>query len=405
MKQVFTDPPHCVYPTPDNADGNLVVSKGDYIVKCENIRYMVVELLGVGTFGQVFRCVSNEGEEVAIKVVKSYNRFYLYEVNEVKILKKLRDEGLNAYFVKLYDDFVYKHHLCIVVELLGKNMFEFSKILRFNGLDFYSVRNILQQVLRGLCELQNLGITHCDLKPENILVSDIYSEKVKIIDFGSSSMRPMSTIYYVQSRFYRAPEVILGIPYSNAVDMWSFGCIAYELLMGHPLFPGSSNADQIYRIHEFFPNGLPVFMLGHKRGKHTAEYFKEENIFFSRDNPNKFTIQMMVERIYAKYSSFREVDLFIDLILQALDPSYLERRAPHTLLKHAFFSFKRPTTPFSQVRADLMMKEKHLSEQFIGNRKLSMFNYGYSEDDSDLPQTRKGSVYDPTYENRNNRAL
>ena len=401
MKKVFTSPPQCIGPSPDNAEGNLVVAKGDYIVKSESTRYMAIELLGVGTFGQVFRCVSNEGDEVAVKVVKSFNKFYQYEMNGLRMLKRIKDAGLNEHFVEIYDAFIFKHHLCIIIELLGKNMFEISKILKFQGMEFYSVRSILRQLVEGLSQLQGLGIAHCDLKPENILVTDYYSGKIKIVDFGSSSSLPMPAVYYVQSRFYRAPEVILGIPYSTVIDVWSLGCIAYELLMGHPLFPGGSNTDQIHRIHEFFPGGIPQFMLEH--GQHTSEYFSVQNGFFARENPDKTTMQAVIEKIHAKYGESRECMLFIDFMLKALDPSYLERWCPRSLLKHEFFSFQEPLYDVDQSREDVQTKEATMGDDAGPRRKLSMFDYGYFESE-DYPRGRKGSVYDPCHENRNNRA-
>jgi len=165
MKRVLTVPSECVYPTQDNSEGNLVLSKGDFIVKSDETKYMVIELLGVGTFGQVFRCVSNEGDEVAIKVVKSINRYFQYEMNEVRILKRLKEHGLTDYFVELIDAFIYKQHLCIVLELLGKNMYDLTKIFRFSGINYGFLRSLLRQVLEGLYELHNMGIVHCDLKP------------------------------------------------------------------------------------------------------------------------------------------------------------------------------------------------------------------------------------------------
>lgn len=403
MRRFLTHPCECISGTCDNADGNLVVAKGDSIVKSESLRYMAIDLLGVGTFGQVFRCVSSEGDEVAIKVVKSQNKFYQYEMNEVRILKKFKDLGLTKYFVELYDAFIYKNHLCIVVQLLGRNMYDLSKILRFNGLELYSLRNALQQVLAGLCTLQSLGITHCDLKPENILVSDFFHEQVKIIDFGSASTRPLSTIYYIQSRFYRAPEVILGIPYSTTIDVWSLGCIAYELLMGKPLFPGKSNEDQIHLIHEFLPSGIPLFMLEHGTNSHL--YFKKGSGFLARDNPSKFTLQGMIGQIYGKYSPSHEIALFIDLVLQMLNPSYLERSAPHALLKHEFFSLERPSRCRSdeEIRGEVIINERHIHPRSSTQRKLSMFDYGGEGMEEFATPARKGSLYDPSHENRGNR--
>ncbi len=84
---------------------------------------------------------------------------------------------------------------------------------------------------------------HCDLKPENILLKQANKSGIKIIDFGSSCLWNQRIYTYIQSRFYRAPEIILGIPYTCAIDMWSFGCILAELYSGYPLFPGESETD------------------------------------------------------------------------------------------------------------------------------------------------------------------
>lgn len=401
MKQILTIPSTCGYNSHDNADGNLIASKGDKIVKSDSICYMIVELLGTGTFGQVFRCVSNEGDEVAIKVVKGINKYYQYEMNEVRILKKFKDAGYTRYFVELHDAFIYKNHLCIVLELLGKNMYDLIKILHFNGMEFYSAQNILRQALEGLSVLHSLGITHCDIKPENILVADFYSEKIKIIDFGSATTRPLSAIYYIQSRYYRAPEVILGIPYSMVIDVWSLGCIAYELLMGQPLFPGSDNADQIYLIHEFCPKGLPHFMLEH--GAHSQQYFLKENNFSGRDNPTPVTSYDIVDRIHSKFQGNPEADLFIDLLLRMLNPSYLERPSPRALLSHQFFSVERPAfnSPFQRERLTNSPSVKQIDQNTNTVRKTSMFDYRNNHADIILPP-RKGGMYNPSFENHDN---
>ena len=84
---------------------------------------------------------------------------------------------------------------------------------------------------------------HCDLKPENVMLRQPNRSIIKVIDFGSSCLTDERIYTYIQSRFYRAPEVILGLPYGTPIDMWSFGCILDELLTGYPLFPGERNND------------------------------------------------------------------------------------------------------------------------------------------------------------------
>jgi len=87
------------------------------------------------------------------------------------------------------------------------------------------------------------NIIHCDLKPENILLRKKNKSGIKIIDFGSSCFGDKRVYTYIQSRFYRSPEVIFGLEYSTAIDMWSFGCVLFELYTGDPLFPGESESE------------------------------------------------------------------------------------------------------------------------------------------------------------------
>ncbi len=100
------------------------------------------------------------------------------------------------------------------------------------------LKSIIFQIVQGLKYMKNHHIIHCDMKPENVIFTDDSYQKVKIIDFGSSCTDSKSGFSYVQSRYYRAPEVVLGLPYSHGVDMWSLGCIVYELITGKPIFPG-----------------------------------------------------------------------------------------------------------------------------------------------------------------------
>ena len=99
------------------------------------------------------------------------------------------------------------------------------------------------------------NIVHCDLKPENILLRKINKSGIKIIDFGSGCFEDQKIYTYIQSRFYRAPEIVLGIPYNAAIDMWSFGCILYELSVGYPLFPGEDEKEHMALMMEV--KGVP----------------------------------------------------------------------------------------------------------------------------------------------------
>ena len=116
--------------------------------------------------------------------------------------------------------------------------------------------------------MREFGIIHCDLKPENILLKEANKSGIKIIDFGSSTFIDERVYTYIQSRFYRAPEIMLGIPYTCAIDMWSFGCIMAELYIGYPIFPGESENDQLSRIIEMINIPTPsVYAISQRRAK------------------------------------------------------------------------------------------------------------------------------------------
>ena len=111
------------------------------------------------------------------------------------------------------------------------------------------------QVLEAMVVLRKDRVIHCDLKPENILLVNNTGLEVKVIDFGSACFEEKTVYSYIQSRFYRSPEVLMGHNYNGMVDMWSLGCVTAELFLGLPLFPGASDYDMLKRIEEFI--GLP----------------------------------------------------------------------------------------------------------------------------------------------------
>jgi serine/threonine protein kinase len=122
---------------------------------------------------------------------------------------------------------------------------------QFEGLQISWIKHYAVQILQGLITTHKANIIHCDLKPENLMfVADKKrpNSRLKIIDYGSSCYNNEKFYSYIQSRFYRAPEVILGMPYSNKIDIWSFGCILVELYLGLPIFPGNSMYDQLRKI-------------------------------------------------------------------------------------------------------------------------------------------------------------
>lgn len=141
--------------------------------------------------------------------------------------------------------FVHCNHLCIVFELLSCSLYDLIK--RSKSLSLPLIRKFAYQLLNSLyfLSIEGTDVIHSDLKPENILLRDSNRSGIKIIDFGSSCRSREQIFTYIQSRFYRAPEIILGMEYSHSIDMWSLGCILVELHTGDPLFPGENEIDQV----------------------------------------------------------------------------------------------------------------------------------------------------------------
>ena len=195
-------------------------------------RYEVLESLGRGSFGQALKCFDHKTNEyVCIKIIRNQEKFQYQASVEVKVLQHIKDMDPEdtTNLVKMRDYFVFRSHVCIVFELLSMNLYEFIKNTDFRGVSMGLIRRFAIQLLHSLKFIKEQEIIHCDLKPENILLKTPTKSGLKIIDFGSSCFLDEVVYTYIQSRFYRAPEIMLGIPYSYAIDMWSFGCIVAEL--------------------------------------------------------------------------------------------------------------------------------------------------------------------------------
>jgi dual specificity tyrosine-phosphorylation-regulated kinase 1 len=134
--------------------------------------------------------------------------------------------------------------------MLSLNLYELLKNTQFGGVSLNLIRKFAKQILKALSFLArpDVDVIHCDLKPENILLRHPKRSGVKVIDFGSSCRSNKRMYSYIQSRFYRSPEVMLGLPYSVAIDIWSLGCILSEMHTGEPLFSGSDQFDQMQKI-------------------------------------------------------------------------------------------------------------------------------------------------------------
>ncbi len=244
--------------------------------------YVALKIIGQGSFGSVILAREKDGEDfVAIKKVLQDRR---YKNRELEIMQKITlKPHPNVILLKQsfeskgssnntsgnttsqsnnrgnqnkrgtkqpQTDEVYLH---LVLEYIPETLYSLNKYYRKQRM--HVMPNSLTklyffQLLRALAHIHGMNICHRDIKPENVLVDPV-KNIVKLCDFGSSKVLIPNepNIAYICSRFYRAPELILGnANYNTAVDVWSAGCVLAEMLQGTPLFPGSSNVDQLVEI-------------------------------------------------------------------------------------------------------------------------------------------------------------
>jgi len=273
-------------PTVEHNDG-FDDERGDYLVLVQDhlaYRFEVQRALGRGSFGQVVGCLDHRTQrQVAVKIIRNRAKYAEQAMLEVQLLTQLaRAEAPDrSHVVRMVECIRFRNHVCIVFELLSVNLYDFLKLRYFQGIEMAQICLIGKQLLEALVALRDLDIIHCDLKPENVLIkhtpeansgrslADQPISEVTLIDFGSACIQSGGAMFtYVQSRFYRSPEVILGHAYTTAVDMWSLACILVELFTGHPIFAGENEREQLTCIMEVL--GVPPlpFLLKCKRRRH-----------------------------------------------------------------------------------------------------------------------------------------
>ncbi|KAH9890455.1 kinase-like protein [Cubamyces lactineus] len=323
-------------------------------------RYQVFSSLGKGMFANVVRArvlqgdASEVGKEVAIKIVRCQESMYKAGQKEVQILNKIRqaDPEDKKHIVRLERTFDHRGHLCLVFENLSMNLRDVVK--RFGkdvGLNIRAVRAYAHQLFLALSLLRKCNIMHADIKPDNILVNEAKT-LLKLCDLGSASDASENDITpYLVSRFYRAPEIIMGHPYDPAIDVWSVGCTLYELYTGKILFPGRTNNHMLLIMMEL-KGRFPSKMI--KRAKFGEQYFDELGAFLSVEQ-DRVTGMDVVRKVHLTQptrdlrqrllppSSVKLKDeeskllmSFVDLLDKclALDPS--KRITPKDALVHPF---------------------------------------------------------------------
>lgn len=269
----------------DDVEGYYRIIPGEIL----DGQYLVSNTLGKGMFAAVVRAIDQHtNTPVAIKIIRNNETMQKAGYKELGILNaiKEKDPQNKKHVVRLLRYFDHKEHLCLVFENLDCNLRDILKKFGRNvGINIQAIKSYSKQLLIGLALLRDCNIMHADLKPDNILANDKHNV-LKICDLGSASDVSENEITpYLVSRFYRAPELILGLPYNCAIDMWSIGCTLYELYTGKILFPGNSNNHMLRIIME------TMGKFNHKvlrKGQFTFQHF-DDNLDFLSNEVDKVT--------------------------------------------------------------------------------------------------------------------
>mmetsp|Transcript_5989 Transcript_5989/g.18034 ORF Transcript_5989/g.18034 Transcript_5989/m.18034 type:complete len:358 (-) Transcript_5989:366-1439(-) len=220
-----------------------------------------------------------KGDKVAVKQIDKAKVEDMNDITrEIEIMQNTKHPNVITLF-EIYDE---PKRMSLVMELVtGGELFD--RIVAKSQYTEKEAADCMKQLCTALAYLHGQNVVHRDLKPENILLRNLQSPAIKIIDFGSACYeQQMPTSSYIQSRFYRSPEVLLGCPYSTSIDMWSLGCILVEMHTGEPLFSGQDEADQVSKIYELL-GPPPAHMV--QSGTKGQKYFRaaRDGSFVLRD--------------------------------------------------------------------------------------------------------------------------
>jgi len=261
-------------------------------------KFKAISIIGKGTFGIVYRAKKDQSDDIlAIKRVFQDKR---YHNRELEILKELNHPNiikLKHYFYTKDENKETEVYLNCVTDYLPQTL---SRILSINyqsrkQLDPFIAKLYAYQMLLSIKYIHSIGITHRDIKPQNILV-DQKTNIIKLCDFGSAKklIQGQKSLAYICSRYYRAPELIFGATnYDSQIDVWSMGCVIVELVLGRPLFPGSSPSDQLVEIIKILgtPTKEDILSMNPQFQDHKFPSIKPtpwEKVFRNRKIPEHF---------------------------------------------------------------------------------------------------------------------
>lgn len=340
-------------------EGHFDGCAGDFLGPHE-----IISQCGVGTFGKVYACKDTKKDRiVALKVVRKIKRYTASAKIEADILRKVNkaDHDGKSLNVRMLDFFHHEGHACLVFERLEDSLYDFIKANSHQPFRLHVVQHILQQMLHAISFLHTMNLVHTDLKPENILFVDgsyivrssgsrepIHSD-VKVIDFGGATFETDHKSRIIQTRQYRAPEVVMGLGWGMPADVWSIGCIIMELCTGELLFATHDNLEHL-ALMRYCLGSMPKHMsLKCRKYFHASDgvirYPEKSTSRRSRDCVKEMpTLETLVDDIFHDWGqdsgtrASRDCqEAFLELLtgLLTCDPS--RRWTSSKALRHRFF--------------------------------------------------------------------
>uniref|UniRef100_A0A3P9KRH7 Protein kinase domain-containing protein n=1 Tax=Oryzias latipes TaxID=8090 RepID=A0A3P9KRH7_ORYLA len=296
--------------------------EGHYLVGNQGI-YKVQEFLGQGSFGKVAKCTKLGSPECyAIKIMKSS---WAGE-REFKMMKLIKDlDPDENHLIKMFEWFPFQNMTCIVYELLDVNLHD-SLMNEMQMVHLCWIRVIAQHLLKALKALKSIGVAHCDIKLDNIMFAELDSVNVKLIDFGLAvETKKLSTEIEIQVTPFRAPEVILGLPLDESVDMWALGVVLASVYFGNYPFPSETEYETIRAM---------VLCTPEEYTETTGEQVEIKNHVINLD--------AMIHEHRDMFNDHDDDDhrAFIDLLKNMLEVNPKNRITPRQALEHDFITMK-----------------------------------------------------------------
>ncbi|ORX58914.1 kinase-like protein [Hesseltinella vesiculosa] len=348
-------------PCPDDKDGYYIIKPNCLLTK----RYMMLRLLGQGTYGKVVECYDRvRHTHCAIKIIRSIQKYRDASNVEIRVLNALKQHdplNLNK-CIHLREWFEHENHVCMVFELLGKSIFDFLKQNHFKPFPLAHIQQFAKQLLSSIAFVHSLKLIHTDLKPENILLvnhetvahpskraSDspfltLKQTDIRLIDFGAATFEKDHHSPVVSTRHYRAPEIILGTGWSYPCDIWSIGCILVELFTGDALFQTHDDLEHLAMMNVVLGKFPPSLI--HQSIARGQSYFKDNKLRYPIDKTTpqsqKYvkSLRLLTSLIAISSPPTSTQLLFLDLLVKMLAYEPGDRISAREALKHPFFHLK-----------------------------------------------------------------